>query len=169
MSFVFFYFILFYFLVYLRYRSSGPVFLNSAPKLRVASSIIGNVCETFLAPLLYLYPSHTITALAGRPAIPMRSADKQKVFDDHVAQLDIIEGYAVRQGPYLTGKSMVACDVLLLPFFVYYVNFCHRLSKVLFAGRPKLKAWYQSMLADETAVQVVDSLKNAIVKNVNTK
>lgn len=143
------------------------MFVNSAPKLRVASNIISNVCDTFLAPLLYLYPSHTITALAGRPAVPMRSADKQKVFDDHLEQLSVIEGYVSRQGPYLTGKNISACDVLLFPFFVFYTSFCHRLNKVVFDGRPKLRAWYRSMLDDPVAAQIVKSLNEGIVKHVN--
>jgi CDGSH-type Zn-finger protein len=162
-------FTVFVFFLFQRYRSSGPVFFSTAPKLRVASSIISNVCDTFLGPLLYLYPSHTIAALAGRPAVPMRSADKQQVFEDHLAQLTIIEGYVTRQGPFLTGKAVATCDALLFPFFVFYTNFCHRLSKVLFEGRPKLKAWYRSMLDDPTAAQIVASLNDTVVKNVNSR
>ncbi len=150
-----------------KYKSDGPRFVSKAPEQRVTSGIISNVCETFLSPMLYLYPSHTITALAGRPPVPMRSADKEKVFVDHLAQLDILEGYASRQGPYLTGKSPAVCDAFLFPFFVYYVNYCHRLSKVLFDRRPKLEAWFSSMLDDPVVQSIVRDLDSAVLDNVN--
>ena len=151
-----------------KYRGSeGPRFVGRSPEVRVASGIISNVCDTFLGPMLYLYPSHTVMALAGRPPVPMRSADKEKVFRDHLAQLDLVEGYASRQGPYLTGKTPAVCDAHLLPLCVYYATYCHRLGKVLFDGRPKLRAWYEAMLEDPVVQTIVNDVNKAVLQQVN--
>ena len=153
-----------------KYRTTGDSFIPSAPERRSRSALMANLCETYLAPLLYLYPSHTIKALVGKPPIPMSSADKESVFKDHLSRLDIIEGYVSRQGPYITGKSLCAADVLLFPFFVYYTNFCHRLRKVLWNGRPKLKAWFESISSEDTHVKkIMDDMLSGIVEKVNQK
>ncbi len=62
-----------------RFRSSGPAFVSHTPQVRSVTAVLCNLSELQLAPLLYLYPSHTLVALAGKPPVPMRSAAKEEV------------------------------------------------------------------------------------------
>jgi glutathione S-transferase/CDGSH-type Zn-finger protein len=150
-----------------KYMYEGMPFVSRLAERRSRSAIMNNVIETFLAPLLYLYPSHTIVALAGKPPIPMRSADKEQVFRDHIKQLNVLERYVSRSGPYLTGKSLVTSDALLLPFMVFYDTFCHRLKSVLWRDRPKLKAWYEGIMEDELARKLTQELQSSVVDICN--
>jgi glutathione S-transferase len=84
------------------------------------------------------------------------------VFVTHLAQLDIIEKYASRVGPYLTGKVPCVADVLLFPLFVFYESYFRRLRKVLWEGRPKVHAWWLHMSSVDTVKSVVEDMHRSI-------
>ena len=150
------------------YRTFPPSLAGSSARGRSQSAIVSAMCEDQLLPLLYLYPSPTVTKLAGRPPVPMRSADKEKVFQDILRALDAIEGYASRSGPGLMGGPTMA-DALALPLVVFFDTFCTRLRKSMWMNKPKLRGWYDTCLANGQMADVINAMKEAIVEKVNKR
>lgn len=150
-----------------RYPSAGPSFSSRLPQVRSTTGSITNIVELSLLPLLYMYPSHTIIAISGKPPIPMRSAEKEQVFREHLKQLDVLEELASRNGPYLTGNSVTTADAVLFPLFLFYERYFHRLKKVLWNGRPKLQAWWGEMCEDKVAKVLMANAHQEILKILN--
>ena len=149
-----------------KYRTFAPAMAGSSARARSQAAIVSALCEDQLLPLLYLYPSHTVTRLAGRPPVPMRSADKEKVFQDILQSLDAVEGYISRSGPSLMGGVTMA-DAMLFPIIVFFENFCSRLAKRLWTHRPKLHAWYEQMMEADVTGQLAKELTQSVVARVN--
>lgn len=71
-----------------------------------------------------------------------------------VKQLDVLEG--ICKGPYIAGPSITGGDSALLPTFVFLTFILPRYFgwQNVFAGRPKLAAWWAAMQQDPAANRV---------------
>lgn len=71
-----------------------------------------------------------------------------------VKQLDVLDSICV--GPYIAGPSITAGDSALLPTFVFLTFILPRYFgwQDVFAGRPKLAAWWAHMQQDPAAKRV---------------
>lgn len=89
---------------------------------------------------------------------PQRAAQLAQL----VAQLDALEGVVV--GPYVTGTELTAGDAALLPTFVFLTYILPRYFgwSDVFAGRPKLAAWWERMAADSVAARVVREVQGGL-------
>jgi glutathione S-transferase len=71
-----------------------------------------------------------------------------------VRQLDVLEGLAV--GPFLAGSSISSADGALAPTFAFITYILPKYFgwADVFAGRPKLAAWWAAVNADPVASRV---------------
>lgn len=71
-----------------------------------------------------------------------------------VKQLDVLEGICV--GPYVAGPQVTAADSALMPTFVFLTFILPRYFgwRDVFAGRPKLAAWWGRMQQDTASKRV---------------
>jgi glutathione S-transferase len=71
-----------------------------------------------------------------------------------VKQLDVLEGVCV--GPYIAGQQLTGGDSALMPTFVFLTFILPRYFgwDDVFAGRPKLAAWWARMQQDPVAKRV---------------
>lgn len=82
------------------------------------------------------------------------AAERASMLAQLAKQLDVLEGIVV--GPYIAGSTITAGDSALLPTFVFITFILPRYfgAKDVFAGRPKLAAWWSNMQADLVAKRV---------------
>jgi glutathione S-transferase len=80
-----------------------------------------------------------------------------------VQQMDVLEA-ALVPGPFLAGGSMSTADGALAPTFAFITHILPRYFgwEDVFAGRPKLAAWWAAVSADPAAARVLGEVRGGL-------
>ena len=82
------------------------------------------------------------------------AAERARLLEQLNQQVDNLEAISV--GPYIAGPELTSADSALLPTFVFmtYILPLYFGWRDVFAGRPKLAAWWDRMQQDPAAQRV---------------
>lgn len=136
-----------------KYAETGPSYVPSTPEGRAKAAQAARLADMY------------ITSIQGAMYRgPMDIAKRAADIGEINKQLDILE--TVVDGPYIVGDEMSTADFSLFPTFVF-MTYClprHFGWADLFAGRPKLGAWWSKMLEDADVKKVFDEVTGGLEK-----
>jgi len=77
-------------------------------------------------------------------------------------QLDVLEGLC--KGPFIVGEDMSSADSALFPTFVFMTSILPEIFGWMdvFAGRPKLAAWWAAVQQDPAAAKVIAEVRGGL-------
>ncbi|GBF97979.1 glutathione S-transferase [Raphidocelis subcapitata] len=124
-----------------RWASSGPSLRAATPELRAKAALAARVHDLYIT---------TVQACMYRA---MPAAERARGIAQIARQLDVLEG--ICEGPYLAGE-VTSADSAVFPTVVFMMQMLPDVFgwADVFAGRPKLAAWWQALQRDPAAVRV---------------
>lgn len=104
--------------------------------------------------LMYVCDVHVCFVLQACLYRKFDAPQRASMLAQLVKQLDVLEGVCV--GPFIAGQQLTAGDSALMPTFVFLTFILPRYFgwNDVFAGRPKLAAWWARMQQDPVARRV---------------
>lgn len=90
------------------------------------------------------------------------AAERARLLEQLDQQIDNLEGICV--GPYIAGPDVTTADSALLPTFVFMTYILPKYFgwRDVFSGRPKLAAWWDSILQDPAAQRVGECERDGV-------
>ncbi|KAF8069416.1 GST3 [Scenedesmus sp. PABB004] len=134
-----------------RWAGTGPAMTAATPELRAVAALAARLHDQYITP---------IQACMYRKQEPVERAALLAAL---VKQLDVLEGLCV--GPnYIAGDAITAGDSALFPTFVFCTYILPRYFgwPDVFAGRPKLAAWWAALQRDPHAKRVMDEVAGGL-------
>ncbi|WIA30397.1 hypothetical protein OEZ86_000482 [Tetradesmus obliquus] len=122
------------------------------PELRAVAALATRIHDQYITP---------IQACMYRK---MEAGERAALLQQLVKQLDVLEGICV--GPYIAGPDITTGDSALFPTVVIMTYILPRYFgwRDVFAGRPKLAAWWGRMQQDEHAKRVIAEVTSGLEK-----
>ena len=136
------------------YAGEGPSLIPQDPEMRAIASLATRIHDTYI-----------VSIQGAMYRGPMDIADRADKIAEIAKQLDVLEGILeVRAAPFVAGDAPTFADAALFPTFVFmeFILPRHFGWADVFAGRPKLKAWWAAMCADTQCARVKDEVGSAL-------
>ena len=136
-----------------KYAVVGPSFVPTTPEGRAKAALAARLADLYI-----------VSIQGAMYRGPMDIATRAEQIGEIAKQLDVLE--SVVEGPYVVGAQMSTADFALFPTFIFmnYILPRHFGWKDIYAGRPKLGAWWAKMLQDPDAKRVFDEVEGALKK-----
>ncbi|KXZ55975.1 hypothetical protein GPECTOR_2g1527 [Gonium pectorale] len=134
-----------------KYSGRGASLVASTPEGRAKAALATRIHDVYIVPI------------QGAMYRTMDSAEtRAKQIEQIAFQLDVLEG--IVQGPYVAGSEVTAADAALFPTFVFFEFILPTYFgwADVFAGRPKLGAWWAAMKADPVAAQIMEEVRGGL-------
>ncbi|KAG2500784.1 hypothetical protein HYH03_001546 [Edaphochlamys debaryana] len=133
-----------------KYAGRGPSLQASTPEARAQAALATRIHDIYLGP-----------AMASMYK-PMGIEDRAKGIAALAFQMDVLEG--ICKGPFMAGSEVTSADAALFPSFVFIEFILPKFFgwKDVFAGRPKLAAWWAAMKADPVAAGVMAEVRGGL-------
>lgn len=144
-----------------KFADVGPSFVAATPELRAKSRLASRVHDMYLTTIQgCMYKGAPVYEGDGGAALRAEHI-KQLNY-----QLDVLEGIFGEEGPYFAGSEQSLGDCAVFPTMVFAE---YSLLKffgwpTLFAGRPKLEAWFTAMVEDPVSGRVYKEVRGGLEK-----
>lgn len=133
-----------------RWSSTGPSLRAPTPELRARAALATRVHDLYIT---------SIQACMYRAMPPEERADGIRRI---AFQLDVLEG--VCAGPFMAGGDITTADSAIFPTVVFVKQMLPDVFgwEDVFAGRPKLAAWWEALQGDPAAVRVISEVQGGL-------
>ncbi|GFR46432.1 hypothetical protein Agub_g8006 [Astrephomene gubernaculifera] len=134
-----------------RFADRGPSLRAATPEARARAALATRLHD--------LYICSVQAAMYRRMERPEERAAQ---IGQIAFQLGVLEG--VVQGPYIAGADPTSADAALFPTFVFLTFMLPRYFgwRDVFAGKPRLAAWWRTMQADPAAAQIMLEIEGGL-------
>eukprot|EP00242_Pyramimonas_sp_CCMP2087_P014111 CAMPEP_0198211934 /NCGR_PEP_ID=MMETSP1445-20131203/25428_1 /TAXON_ID=36898 /ORGANISM="Pyramimonas sp., Strain CCMP2087" /LENGTH=312 /DNA_ID=CAMNT_0043886295 /DNA_START=55 /DNA_END=990 /DNA_ORIENTATION=+ len=135
-----------------KYADVGPSLRPGTPEQRAKANLATRIHDFYIT---------SIQGVMYRGPMPLK--DRAEGIKAISQQLQILEDIC-EAGPYFVGDQPSTADAALFPTFVFmaFILPCKFGWDDVFAGKPKLKAWYQHMKVDGCGARVYEEVHSAL-------
>ncbi|GIL70070.1 hypothetical protein Vretimale_3346 [Volvox reticuliferus] len=134
-----------------KFASQGDSLVAATPEARAKAALATRIHDVYIVPI------------QGAMYRSMDSAEtRAKQIEQIAYQLNVLEG--IVEGPYVAGSQVTSADAALFPTFVFFEFMLPTYFgwKDVFAGRPKLAAWWNNMKADPVAAKIMEEIRGGL-------
>eukprot|EP00879_Flechtneria_rotunda_P008174 GHRR01008563.1.p1 GENE.GHRR01008563.1~~GHRR01008563.1.p1 ORF type:complete len:206 (+),score=58.71 GHRR01008563.1:1275-1892(+) len=133
-----------------KWEGVGPSMKAPTAELRAIATLAARIHDQYITP---------IQACMYRK---FEAADRAILLKQLVKQMDVLEHICV--GPYVAGPEITSGDSALMPTFVFMTFILPRYFgwRDVFAGRPRLAAWWLEMQEPRASRRVIDEVTDAL-------
>ncbi|KAI8466013.1 MAG: glutathione S-transferase [Monoraphidium minutum] len=133
-----------------RWEGTGPSMRAATPELRAKAALATRVHDLY------------ITSIQACMYRAMDASDRARQIKQIAFQLDVLEGLCA--GPYLAGASITSADSALFPTVVFMRQMLPDVFgwRDVFAGRPKLAAWWAALQEDPHSARVIAEVQGGL-------
>ena len=138
-----------------RFAERGPSLLPVGAEARAFASLAVRLHDVYLGPVQ--------GCMYKEMAAEQRSVQLAELW----RQLDVLEGCLAAGGPFVAGAERSFADAALYPSFCFYTHILPRhlgWGGGVFAGRPRLAAWWAVMGGDAQAAEVGAGIAGGLAK-----
>ncbi|GLC43872.1 hypothetical protein PLESTF_001405100 [Pleodorina starrii] len=134
-----------------KFADRGEALVAATPEERARAALITRIHDVYIVPIQgAMYRS--------MDCVETRAAQIGQI----AFQLDVLEGLV--RGPYAAGSQVTAADAALFPTFVFFEFMLPAYFgwSDVFAGRPKLAAWWAHMKQDPVAAKIMEEVRGGL-------
>ncbi|PNW74809.1 hypothetical protein CHLRE_12g508850v5 [Chlamydomonas reinhardtii] len=134
-----------------KYASHSPSLVANTPEGRARANLATRIHDVYIVPI------------QGCMYRTMDSVEtRAKQIEQIAFQLNVLEG--IVQGPFVAGSEITAADAALFPTFVFFDFILPTYFgwKDVFAGKPKLKSWWENMKKDAEGAKIYEEIRGGL-------
>ena len=134
------------------FAAQGPSLAPPTPEARATCALLTRLHDIYLGPL------------QGALYREMGAGQRAAALAELHRQLAVVEASLEAEGPFCCGAELSTADAALFPSFVFYTEMlpAHFGWRDVFAGRPRLGAWWQAMCGEPAAAAVRAEMRGAL-------
>lgn len=138
-----------------KYAATGPSLLPPTPEARARAALAARILDLYITPV------------QGCMYKQMGADQRAQQIQQIALQLDALEGVVAagpEGGPFVAGTEISFGDGALFPTFVFLTEILPRHFGVadVFAGRPRLAAWWAAVQGDAAAARVIGEMRGGL-------
>ena len=135
-----------------KFADCGPSLRPGDPEARAFAALATRLHDVYLGPL------------QGCMYKEMLAGQRAKQLAELHRQLGVLETTLDAAGPFVAGSELCAADAALFPTFVFYTHMLPRRFgwADVFADKPRLRRWWDTMCKDKHAAAVRADMTQAL-------